>query len=416
MRSSFSEGIILEISWIIPMNEFSGQEIQPMNNDNSSKCSIDIVTTSCLPWLTGTSINPLYRAVYLAFSGIDTTIYFPFIPLKDQRNLYPENQVFQTEDSQREYIKTYLKKSFSEESIKLFEDKIHFNFYMARFNYFSESIYPLENPLNLGNNENYLILEEPEHLLFMFPLSFINNRKKDTIIGILHTNYYFYLRTKIGKHLRMIVMAYAKWITGKVCGQIFSVSKSIQFNKVKETIVFNGVNPGYFIKKNDVKNKKGIYFVGKLIWQKGYKTLCDFFSKRQDLKIDVYGDSLIKKDSEEIRAYARKVGARLVFKGSLKYPWEKLNTYKIFVNTSVSEGACTTTAEAIVMGNWVILPNHPSNEQYMNFNNALCYNDSVHFYECLSHALNNDPTNDPKIQEYDWKYAVEDFKNKMGFI
>ena len=68
-----------------------------------------------------------------------------------------------------------------------------------------------------------------------------------------------------------------------------------------------------------------------------------------------------------------------------------LKQYKIFVNPSLSEVLCTTTAEALAMGKFVIIPVHPSNQFFMQFPNCLAYRNKVEFAANLLWAKSHEP-------------------------
>jgi len=83
--------------------------------------------------------------------------------------------------------------------------------------------------------------------------------------------------------------------------------------------------------------------------------------------------------------------------------------HKIFLNPSVTEVLCTTTAEALAMGKFVIIPNHPSNEFFLQFPNCLAYNNLQECVEKIKWALDHDPV--PLTQElryiFTWEAATD---------
>eukprot|EP00536_Pseudo-nitzschia_multiseries_P018143 jgi/Psemu1/264714/estExt_Genewise1Plus.C_21970008 len=66
--------------------------------------------------------------------------------------------------------------------------------------------------------------------------------------------------------------------------------------------------------------------------------------------------------------------------------------HKIFINLSITEVLCTTTAEAMAMERFVIIPNHPSNTFFLQFPNCLAYESKNECVEHIKFALTNDPT------------------------
>jgi len=86
-----------------------------------------------------------------------------------------------------------------------------------------------------------------------------------------------------------------------------------------------------------------------------------------------------------------------------------LSEYDIFVNPSLSEVLCTTTAEALAMGKFVIIPDHPSNRFFMQFPNTLQYRNKFEFVANLEWALSRQPAplTPDEQQIFTWEAATK---------
>ena len=251
------------------------------------------------------------------------------------------------------------------------------------------------------------ILEEPEHLNITLPPSCDPWRKTFRhVVGIMHTNYLAYSQNANVSGLALVPFQVFlnSWMSRVHCDKIIKLSDTLQTYAVEKECVNNvhGIR-SVFLEEGKRRasaysstsagtTKDKIYFVGKLLWAKGLDRLIGLQSafKRSTgnyFEIDIIGSgpekeeiqrafhgraklnkSMQKEQQEEqklqkvnpfsshhsfselineipkSRHEFRKESIPATFPGRMDHASLKEN-YKIFVNPSLTEVLCTTTAE-----------------------------------------------------------------------
>jgi digalactosyldiacylglycerol synthase len=173
---------------------------------------IHVVTTAALPWMTGTSVNPLLRAAYLCKmtkhinsaaaatndnnNTISTktstcpeqqyvTLVLPWLELpQDRRELYPTNLQFDSPEDQELYIRNWMREQDGLQEEADPNTGIRILFYPARYHSGLRSIFAMGDVCKLiltndGKDPeqdmgDVAILEEAEHVGYFYSLDFLS--------------------------------------------------------------------------------------------------------------------------------------------------------------------------------------------------------------------------------------------------
>lgn len=382
------------------------------------KQHIAIFTTASLPWMTGTAVNPLFRAAYLSKDGErKVTLVIPWLPLKDQELVHPNNITFSSPSEQEKYVHQWLEERAG------FRSCFSIRFYPGRFSRDKRSILPVGDISETIPDEeaDIAVLEEPEHLTWYHH----GKRWKvkfRLVIGIIHTNYLEYVKREKNGRMKALLLKYGNsWVVGIYCHKVIRLSAATQ--EYPKSIICNvhGVNPKFLeIGKKKIEQQqngkraftKGAYYIGKMVWSKGYKELLRLLHDHQKelagLEVDLYGTG---EDSDQVQEAAKKLELAVRVHPGRDHADPLFHDYKVFLNPSTTDVVCTTTAEALAMGKIVVCANHPSNEFFKQFPNCWTYEDSNGFVEATRKALAEEPAQLTNAQRHElsWEAATERF-------
>ena len=391
-RQPVSQGLRYGVNPLVPASQQNGRKDVVTKKERLK--TVGIVATSALPWRTGTSINPLMRAFYLARRNMAVTLYLPWVDGKQQAGLFSRHMVCATKEAQEAYSRAYLPRSYC--------PNLRIVFYPGKYFPKIGSILPLVSPARFAASCDWLLLEEPEHLHWLYPFSCYGKRM-GRITGIVLTNYSFFAQ-RGGKFFQRLFNHYNSWVARWHCHDLIRIGAGITNFPWARTLNVNGVHPDFFQVPRPGFHSRSAYFMGTMLWEKGYKELIDLLGSVHSGGIDIYGDGM---DRQAILKYAKANRVRFVCKGRSTNPPQDLAGYKILINTSRSEGLCTVTADALAMGKFVILPRHPSNAFFYPFKNALLYGTPEEFHAQLQYAIGHHPQADPAIHTLSWERATD---------
>ncbi|KAL7541603.1 hypothetical protein ACHAXR_011067 [Thalassiosira sp. AJA248-18] len=342
---------------------------------------------------------------------------------EEEKSVVP---MFANQEEQEAYIRSWLA---GEAGMPVEAKELNIVFYPARYHKFYNSIFALGDICDLIPNEtaDVCILEEPEHLnWYRAPGCSSWSSKFCHCIGVIHTNYKAYARdhAPAGFLAAPLLAGVNSLVVQANCHRVVKLSGVLQeftpmsectenVHGIRETYLKEGQRRRMSTKMAPANEKRKAYFIGKLLWAKVDQLLelqASYLGRTgQYFEIDIFGSG---PDEREIQRafYGDESDERGIFdklnKWSTSSHRHRLpanfmgrsdhsslagDEYSIFINPSLTEVLCTTTAEAIAMGKWAIIPSHPSNAFFVQFPNCLPYRNRREFASTLKYALSNDP-------------------------
>lgn len=402
---------------------WSDHEDAKESHGEDTRRNIAIVTTASLPWMTGTAVNPLFRAAFLAKTGKqNVTLLVPWLCKKDQEQVYPNKMTFDTPEEQESYVRDWVEARVG------FKSDFKIAFYPGKFSSYKRSILAAGDISEFIPKEeaDVAVLEEPEHLTWYYHGKRWSD-KFQHVVGIVHTNYLEYVkREKNGVVQAFLLEHINNWMIRAYCNKVLRLSAATQELPKASVVNVHGVGPRFLetgkrLASESEEGKpsfsKGAYYLGKMIWGKGYRELVDLFVENKDqlsnVELDVFGSG---EDSHEVHAEAQQNGLRMKFHQGRDHADHSLHGYKVFINPSLSDVVCTTTAEALAMGKIVVCADHPSNEFFRSFPNCYIYRTPEEFVEKVQQAMASEPEPlSPKLQHLlSWEAATDRFIDSAG--
>ena len=388
-----------------------------------AKPSVTIVTTAALPWKTGTAVNALLRAAYLAAAGYPVTLCLPWIHPDEQKAIFPAGLTFDEPAEQELAMLKWLAARDGEGA------PFQISWYPARYDHARGSILPLGDATKwLGTGRKDLcVLEEPEHLTW-YHGGRNWRRCFKLVVGVVHTNYISYAKMYQPENVgivRMINNLVCRAYTDRIvklsdCLQALPRAAVCNVHGVRSEFVETGRQMAAQAAKEAPAFSEGAYFIGKVLWAKGHRLLIEYLKDEPPAsagaprtRVDIYGTG---EDLPEVEAAAEAESLNLRFCGGRDHADASLHAYKVFVNPSQTEVLSTTTAEALAMGKFVIIERNPSNEFFYGFSNVRTYSSPEEFRAALREALAGTPAplSEEESHALSWAGGTERFVRSVA--
>lgn len=326
-----------------------------------------VVTSAALPWRTGPSIIGLWHAHGLTENARRVAFGFPWLEAASQKRLWG-TVAFAAPEEQARWM--------TEEAGRLgCPGEVESYWYRGCYVPLLGSIVPLEDVLGGAPPTRALVLEEPEHLAWYPWTARRAAIRAERVVGIVMTNYPYYIAHSGLPGARVLAPLVDRLHTHLIRTRtdvVVPLSPTLPTAHLRHPVhkaIITGALPAFFDVPPVEPAQTGVYFLGRLVWFKGLRTLIEA-AARMALPIDVVGDG---PDRAAMEALARDTAAPVRFLGHSTSPWERVADYRVFFNPSLSEVLCTATIEALAAGRRVVLPVCESNEPFLSLPNVHAY-------------------------------------------
>ncbi|GHG79570.1 hypothetical protein [Pseudodonghicola xiamenensis] len=378
-----------------------------MRNREAGRYDAVVLTSAALPWMTGPSFISLWHACGLAALGYRVAYLLPWLDAASQNRLWGERR-FADFGEQVDWLRA---EAAALGCPELPECRPYRSTYAARL----KSIVPMEDVFGAAPPAQSLIASEPEHLCW-YPFTRRRGHiRADRTLGLSMTDYETYIRSSDlpipGRVAQLVSFLHGRAVRLRIDLPL-SLSPALTLPGLTMPVErITGVSRGYAHVPPVGPETDAVYFLGAFLWEKGLEDLARI-ARRAALPMDVIGAG---RDEAAFRDLLRREPAPLTLKGPNRRFWEDIGGYRVMLNPSKSEVLCTATADALVAGRHVVLPECPGNLPFHAYPNAHFYDDLDGAVAALRHAVAQVPEPpEAARRDFDWMQACRRLAQLCG--